>query len=130
MEAKTIQINGVDFTSLFPPRGMTVNYQKVVGDNAGQMLDGSYTEDTIAVKAVVSSPLMPLTEEQQADFLQTLYSSDYASVYYFDPRKNAYRTAVMMYEIQQMKFKGTGGTGLDFWTGLAVTFTDRFDWSE
>lgn len=126
MEEKTIQINGTDYTNLFPKTGYTVGYTKVHGANEGTMLDGSYTEDTIAVKAVVSSPLMPLTSAQQNAFLSDLFSDDYATVYYFDPKKNAYRTAVMLYEVEAVKYRGIGGTGNEYWTGLAVKFTDRF----
>ena len=128
MARKTIQINGTDFTAYFPEAGYQVNYIKESGTNEGLMLDGSYTEDVIAVKAVVSSPLLPLTEEHQSSFLQTLYSDDYAGVYYFDPRKNDYRSAVMRYEINPMKHRGNGTDGNEYWTGLAVTFTDRFNW--
>ena len=126
MEEKTIQINGTDYTSYFPKRGYMVQYSKVHGANEGTMLDGSFTEDTIAIKAVVSSPLMPLTTDQQNAFLADLFSDDYATVYYFDPRKNAYRTAVMLYEVEAVKYRGVGGTGQEYWTGLSVTFTDRF----
>lgn len=127
MARKTIQINGTDYTTYFPPAGYIVTYIKVTGSNEGTMLDGSDTEDTIAVKAVVSSPLMPLTEAQQSTLLQDLLSDDYATVYYFDPRKNAYRTAVMRYEIDSMQHRGTGANAEEYWTGLAVTFTDRFN---
>ena len=126
MDEKTIQINGTDYTSYFPQRGYEVTYTKVHGSNEGVMLDGSYTEDTIAVKAVVSSPLLPLTADQQSAFLADLFSDDYATVYYFDPKKNAYRTAVMLYEVQSTQYRGYGGTAHEYWTGLAVTFTDRF----
>ena len=127
MARKTIQLNGVDFTAFFPPEGYEVEYIKVTGSNEGTMLDGSYTEDVLAIKAVVSSPLMPLTEEQQSLFLQTIQSRDYASVYYFDPKKNAYRKPDMQYQIERMRHRGTGANGSEYWTGLAVTFTDRFN---
>ena len=126
MDGKVIQINGTDYTDFFPKRGYTVLYSKVHGNNEGLMLDGSYTEDTLAVKATVSSVFMPLTEEQQSAFLADLFSDDYATVYYFDPKKNAYRTAVMIYEVAEVKYKGASITGDEYWTGLAVTFTDRF----
>lgn len=126
MARKTMQVNGTDYTSFFPPSGYEVSYIKVKGNNEGTMLNGAYTEDIIAIKAVVSSPLMPLTEAQQSQFIQDVLSDDYASVYYFDPRKNTYRTAVMQYEIKPMKHRGTGADNNEYWTGLAVTFTDRF----
>lgn len=127
MTRKTIQINGTDYTSYFPAAGYEVTYTKTKGNNEGTMLNGAYTEDIIAVKAVVSSPLIPLTEEQQSRFIQDLLSDDYAAVYYFDPRKNAYRTAVMQYDITTTVYRGLGADENDYWTGLAVTFTDRFN---
>ena len=127
MARKMIQINGTNYTHLFPLTGYEVSYNKVKGNNEGTMLNGAYTEDTIAIKAVVSSPLIPLTEEQQSKFVQDLISNDYATVYYFDPRKNAYRTAVMQYEITQTKYRGAGADNNEYWTGIAVTFTDRFN---
>ena len=127
MARKTIQINGVDFTDYFPPCGYEVDYVKVTGNNEGLMLDGSYTEDVLAIKAVVHSQLMPLTEEQQSYFLQTMQADRYASVYYFDPKKNAYRTAVMQYETDTTRHRGTGTNGSEYWTGLAVTLTDRYN---
>ena len=126
MARKTIQINGTDYSEYFPPSGYEVSYIKVKGNNEGLMLDGSYTEDILAIKAVVSSPLMPLTEAQQSAFLQDVLSDDYVTVYYFDPRKNAYRSAVMQYEVNPTKHRGTGANNNEYWTGLAVTFTDRF----
>lgn len=127
MAQKTIQINGTDYTAYFPPAGYEVSYEKVSGQNEGLMLDGSYEEDTLAIKAVVSSPLMPLTEEQQSKIVSDILSDDYASVYYFDPRKNNYRSAVMRYEIGTMKHRGTGADSNEYWTGLTVKFTDRFN---
>ena len=127
MAQKTIQINGTDYTTYFPPAGYEVSYEKVSGQNEGLMLDGSYEEDTLAIKAVVSSPLMPLTEEQQSKIVSDILSDDYASVYYFDPRKNTYRSAIMRYEIGTMKHRGTGADSNEYWTGLTVKFTDRFN---
>ena len=126
MAQKNIYINGTDYTAYFPPSGYEVSYEKVSGQNEGLMLDGSYEEDTLAIKAVVSSPLMPLTEKQQSKIVSDILSDDYASVYYFDPRKNAYRSAVMRYEIGTTKHRGTGADGNEYWTGLTVKFTDRF----
>lgn len=126
MAQKTIQINGTDYTAYFPPAGYDVSYEKVKGQNEGLMLDGSYEEDVIAIKAVIFSPLMPLAEDLQSRFLQDLMSDDYASVYYFEPKLNAYRSAVMLYEIGTTKHRGTGADGNEYWTGLTVKFTDKF----
>jgi len=124
---KPIYINGTDYTALFPAAGYEVNYIKETGANAGLMINGAYNEDTLALKAVVSSPLMPVDEDQQAAFLQDVMSSDYASVYYFEPSRKNFRTAVMRWELGKTKYRGLGADGKLYWTGMAVTFTDRYD---
>lgn len=127
MARKTFQINGVDYTSCCPPAGYTVQYKKVDGGNSGTMLNGAFTEDTIALKAVVHLQFMPLTETQQSNILKNLLSDDYATIYYFDPHKNAYRSAVMTYEIEEAKHRGTSVDTNEYWTGLALTLTDRYN---
>lgn len=127
MAQKRIEINGKDFTDWFAPYDESVSYIKVKGQNEGLMLDGSYTEDVIAIKAVFSRKTQPMPEETLNTLLQTLLSGIYARVSYFDPRKNAYRyNVVMQYEITETVHRGTGSDGKEYWTGLTVTFTDRF----
>ena len=128
MARKTTMINGVDFTDYFPPAGLEISYIEEGGSNAGISILGSTIKDVLAVKAVVSSPLMPLTEEQQGYFLRTLMGSgDFVSLYYFEPSIEGYRTAAMSYEISKTKHRGTGADGNEYWTGLSVKFTDRYD---
>ena len=49
--AKTITINGVDFTPYFTPTGFSCSYEKIDGGNGGTMKNGDALEDIVAVKA-------------------------------------------------------------------------------
>ena len=48
-----------------------------------------------------------------------------AIIYYFDPRTNAYRTIHYMATIQETVFRGAGGTGTEYWTGLVLTAEEK-----
>lgn len=122
--AKTIKMNGVDVTSYFTPRGMKVTYNKVQGSNGGVFLSGDREEDILAWKATVTLECMPLTEAQQADFLSKVMVDD-PTLYYFDPKTNAYRTIHYMADIAEGTFKGAGGTGTEFWTGYVLTAEEK-----
>ena len=78
--SKTIKINDVDFTSMFTPVGYAVGYKSIQGNNGGLMLDGSYTEDEIAQKAVISLPCMPLNSSNLSNLLSNIYGSVYPKV--------------------------------------------------
>lgn len=121
---KIIKIDGVDYTSFFTPTGYSVSYKKIRGGNAGYMLDGSYRDDVLATKAVITHICMPLDEEKLSQFLAAI-SGTYLTVYFFDPKQNSYREAEMMPSDPSQKFKGTGADLLDYWTGTVVTFTER-----
>lgn len=122
--AKTVKLNNVDVTNYFTPRGMTVAYTKVLGENGGTMLTGERIEDILAWKAVVTLTCMPLTPAQQADFLAKVTVDD-PTLYYFDPRTNAYRTIHYMASISETTHKGNGGTGTEYWTGLVLTAEEK-----
>lgn len=126
MAKKNIIINGVDFTS-YVPEGYTVGYNKVSGENEGRMLNGSYREDVIAVEAVITLPALPLDEEKMNRLLTTLYKNDYASVQYFDPKENNYRSISARYETQQAQHRGTGADGKEYWTGLSLVLTENVE---
>lgn len=121
--SKTIRINGTNYTSLFTPTGYTVSYIKRRGPNAGQMMDGSYTDDVRAVKAVVTCVCMPTNEAQLAALLAEL-AGTYVTVYYFDPREG-YRTMEAMPSDPAQRYRGKNISLLDYWTGTVVTFTER-----
>ena len=122
--AKTVKMNNVDVTSYFTPRGMSVTYVKVLGENGGTVLTGERVEDVLAWKAVVTLTCMPLTPTQQADFLTKAQVAD-PTLYYFDPKANDYRTIHYMAEISETVHRGNGGTGTEYWTGLVLKAEEK-----
>ena len=122
---KEISINGVDCSSLFMRYGYSTNYKKIRGANGGTMLDGSTTEDVIAVKAVISLSFMPQTEEALSAFLSSLYGSDYASVYYYDPKEGTYRTIEAIYSEMNVKHLMTNINDDEMWQPGTMTLTER-----
>ena len=126
--AKTVKMNNVDVTSYFTPRGMKVTYAKVLGENGGTMLNGDLLEDVLAWKAKVTLDCMPLTEVQMTDFLSKAMA-DHPILYYFDPRKNAYRTIHYMADVAEATFKGAGGTGTEYWTGYVLTAEETCEYA-
>lgn len=87
---KDIQLNDVDCSNVFTA-GYDVTYEKRRGNNAGYMLDGSHTDDVIAIKAVIKLPVLPMVENEIGDFL-SLLATEYVKVYYYDPLQKKYRT--------------------------------------
>lgn len=122
--AKKIKLNNVNMTDYFTPTGISVTYKKVQGENGGTYLSGEREEDVLAWKAVVKLTCMPLTEEQQSEVLQKVTSSD-PTLYYFDPLLKGYRTIHYMASVSEAVYKGHGGTGLIFWTGLVITAEEK-----
>lgn len=88
------------------------------------MLDGSYTEDILAVKAIITCVCMPLNEEKLSALLSEI-SGEYADVFFFDPAQNKYRTAKMLTPEPSQKFRGTGSDSVDYWTGTILNFTEK-----
>ena len=124
-DGKRIVIDGVDYTSYFTRTGYSVVYESVQGDNAGLMLDGSYTEDELKIRAIVTLPCMPLKQDQLSDILQAVYGSPYHTVEYFDPMTRSYKQEEMRRSISEQKYRGYGADGNEYWTGTVITFTTR-----
>ena len=122
---KEISINDVDCSSLFMRYGYTTDYKKIHGANGGTMLDGSTTEDVIAVKAVISLSFMPQTEEALTEFLTSLYGSDYATVRYFDLMSGEYRTIEAIYSEINVKHLMTNIYENEMWQPGTLTLTER-----
>jgi hypothetical protein len=122
--AKTFKINGRDYTKYFAHRNWTLEYQPVNGNNAGLMLDGSYTEDEIAIKAVITLSLMPLNETQAATLLDDVLSTTYPVLYYYDLRTGAYREIETLRKVSASTYWG-GCYGGDYWGNSQITFTER-----
>ncbi len=123
--SKIVKINGVDVTDKVTPSGYKVRYESVQGNNSGRMLDGSYTEDEIAKKAVVTIPFMPLSENDISELLGNIYGEPYTSLYYYDPFKKAYITIASRRNVSEQKYVGTGTNGTEYWVGTVATFTER-----
>ena len=126
--AKTVKMNNVDVTSYFTPKGMKVTYKKVLGSNGGTMLNGDLIEDILAWKAKVTLPCMPLTEAQMTDFLSKAMAG-HPTLYYFDPRRNAYRTIHYMASVAEAAYRGAGGTGTEYWTGYVLTAEETCEYA-
>lgn len=122
---KSIKINAIDFTELFTPYGYTVQYKKVTGPNSGYMMNGDYTDDLRAMKAVITCICLPTTEVQLSSLLAQIYADKYCSVYFFDPKINNYRSAIMIPSEITSMHRGRGSNELDYWTGTKLTFTER-----
>ena len=122
--AKTININGVDFTSYFTTSGFVCAYTKIDGGNGGTMKNGDTIQDIVAVKARGQATCMPLTEERQKKLLSTIYSSQPVLLQYFDARTGADRTVEAYMETNETVYRGVGATGNTYWTGLVVSFSE------
>lgn len=122
--AKPFKLNGIDMSTYFTRYGYTVAYKSIKGDLAGYMLDGSYTDDVLARKAVVTLICMPQTDAQMSILLQAIMQ-DYVTLEYFDPKISGMRTATFMPSEPEQKYRGTGADGNDYWTGTKVVFTEK-----
>lgn len=119
-------INGIDFTALANRSSYTVEYEKRTGPNAGMMLDGSLTEDVLAIKAVISWSLNSMTAHQLNRLLaETLSAYPYVTVTYFEPRMNAPRTAEFIPTVGALSYAFTRH-GADYYRdGTTLTLRER-----
>lgn len=122
---KDIHINGTDYTSLVTRYGYTVSYAKVDGGQGGVMLDGSQTVDVLAIKAVITVPLMPLFESQLNALIADVLSLDYPTLYYYDPRSGDYREVQTIMSEPQMQHVGHSVVDDEIWLAGTLTFTER-----
>ena len=121
--AKTFKINGRDYTKYFTHRNWTLNYEPVIGNNSGVMLDGSYIEDEKKVNAVITISLMPLNEAQSSAILTEVYSTAHPVLYYFDLRQGRYREIKTTRRMTPATYWG-GCYGGDYWGNMTITFTE------
>lgn len=122
---KEIYLNGKDFTKMFTPCGYSVSYQPVYGKNGGMMLDGSTVDDEIAIKAVLTLPVMPLSEQDLTELLNEIYTKVYVTVTYFDIKENKNREAVFRRGSYAQKYLGYGSDQKEYWSGRAITLTEK-----
>lgn len=122
---KTLLINGTNVTAYLPPTGYTVGYQSVDGGQGGTMQDGTYTEDEIAIKAVISIPCMPLSDAQIALLLSNVFGNPYCAVQYYDPMRGTNRQINARRSVSTQKYRGAGANGSDYWTGTIINLIER-----
>ena len=122
---KDIWINGIKSTEIFGPSGYEVTYEKVTGPNSGTMQGGLEVEDVIAKRAVVTLPMMPITEEQASAFIGNVYGHQYATVKFFDLKTRDYITKSCIYEEIKSKHLLTSVDGHDYWYCGTFVFRDR-----
>lgn len=121
---KTISINGQDMTKFSTPhKDYRVAYKKISGGSSGYMMDGSYTEDTVSVKAQIVWTLLPMKDAEYQAFLKSIYKNTYATVYYYDPRYG-YRTIEAMYELGEAQCVTDLIDG-DRWILSPISLTER-----
>lgn len=126
MAKKTIRINGIDFTSCVPRAGYMVTYKKMDGGQGGMMLDGSTTVDTLAIKAVVTVPVLPsLGDAAISTILSELLVSDYPTLSYFDPWRNEYREVETIVDGVETLHAGTNINYDEVWKTPSLVFTER-----
>ena len=123
--AKPIIINGNDYTSYFAATGYSVRYEPVDGGQGGVMQDSTYTEDEIALKAVVTLPCMPLNEDQLSVLLADVYMSKYANLTYYDTWRRVERSIQARRSVSEQTYRGQGANGREYWTGTVVVFRER-----
>ena len=122
---KEITINSVDCSTLFAEYGYVVNYKKIHGSAGGTMLVGSTTEDIIAIKAVIELKFKPQSEEALSRLLSMIYSADYVTVRYFDPKDGIYRTIEAIYDEMTVTHAFTNIYDDEIWQIDALTLTER-----
>jgi len=83
----TLFLDSADFSSYVKKRGYSVTYKKILGPNSFTTLDGTYHEDVIAKKAVVSVPLNPVTAVNLSTLTNAIYKASSATFY--DPEVGA-----------------------------------------
>lgn len=82
----TLLINSVDYSSYIPKHGYTVSYKKILGANSCYTLDGTYHEDVLAYKAVITTELMPMTSAQLSAIIAACENCKNAT--YLDTKTN------------------------------------------
>lgn len=121
---KQIVIDTVDFTELFTPSGYSVWYEAIEGGQSAVMLDGTTSVDEITIKAVVSLPCWPLSDEQLQSLFSVLLAQPVHTVKYYDPHYGT-RTATMKRRLPRQKYKGLNVNGVHYWTGTTVELVEK-----
>lgn len=121
---ETLIIDGVDISRLCPAAGYTVSYEFVDGGQGGLMMDASESVDELGQKEIITFPLLPLTEEQAKQVLDLVIPQPLHQVQYISP-KDGTTQHTMRRTISQAQYRGRGGTGNQYWTGIVLTFKEK-----
>lgn len=123
--AKPLTIDSNNYAPYFTEAGYEVEYLIIDGGQGGLTLSGEMEEDEIAQKAEITLPCWPLNEEQLADLLSVIYNATYHTVTYYDPKAGGTRTITARRKVSRHKYRGFGANGLEYWTGVVVTLTEK-----
>lgn len=123
--AKTLKVNGYNFTNTITPWGYSISYNKIQGGNQGTMKDGSFVDDVLAYKAVISANCMPLTQTELEHVYEVLYLYEYPTVEFYDPKAKGYRRAECLFTLTPSVERGRGADGQIRWIGTELSFTER-----
>lgn len=123
--AKELIIDNTIFTPYFTGTGYEVIYNSIDGGQGGLALNGESIDDEVALKAQVRLPAMPLDSQSLSALLRVVYNGIYHRVTYHDPRTNAPRTMTAKRAVSSQKYRGYGANGVEYWTGIVVTFTEK-----
>lgn len=120
-------INGEDFSSLANQRKYVVSYEKRSGNNGGMMLDGSLTEDVLAIKAIITWTLDAMTAPKLQRLLAQVGNADspYVIVTFFDARLNSERTAEFIPSIGEINYAFSRNSLAWFRDGIVLTLRER-----
>lgn len=123
--AKNLIVNGYNFTNYITPWGYTISYNKIQGGNQGTMKDGSFIDDVLAYKAVITVQCMPLTQSEIEWIYSAVYKYTYPTVEFYDLRTKSYRRKECIFSMSPSVERGRGADGQIRWIGTQLTFTER-----
>jgi len=121
---ETLIIDGVNIGAMCPQAGYTVSWDFVDGGQGDIMLDGTESVDELAQKEVITFPLLPLTPAQIKSVLSIVVPTPIHQVQYVSPHRGRIMRT-MKRTLSTVKYRGQGGTGNEYWTGLVLTLRDK-----
>lgn len=123
MVAKTVQINGEDFTADFVPQ-FDIRQVRVQGPNGFPVSNGDTIVDLLTTKDEISYRVQPLSTVRLRA-LRAVMKNAYVNLYYFDPDTGNYRTIEAIPSEVSATYKGQQSDGADLWTVQTVSFRER-----
>lgn len=123
MEAKTVRINGADFTACFVPQ-FEIRLLRVQGPNGFPVSNGDTIVDLLTTKNEITFRVQPLST-QQLQALRAMVKNTCVTLYYFDPDRGDYTTIEAIPGDVRASYTGKQSDGADLWTVQPVTFRER-----